>query len=345
MIDLPNIFDVEFSDSLLYDCRLDRISSKKVPVDETMKILGMIETLYFGYSVRHFHDALLSDHGFSRRYNCLRLKLQSGRLVRPAPRCGAHRSKWPCRPHARMMLHQNASRHSRVPEIRRNLVVRMHDAASEIFSARFVDEEETMSTFRSIEDTISSKGLFCSLYVDRSSHCWHTPEAGEKINKAYPTQVDCPLHDLGIQLIAKHSPQARGSSERKFGTSELPTAGASPERDCDDGGGEPLSSGVEFSEAQRAVFASRRGEDTAFVPFRGDLSVHLCVQVDRMIGKENTVHYKGRTLQISENSIATTMLRVNVRVREYPDERLAVIHGPRCIGRYESYGAALPAEA
>ena len=86
-------------------------------------------------------------------------------------------------------------------------------------------------------------------------------------------------------------------------------------------------------------------EGTAFVPFRWDLSEHPCVQVDRMVGKDNTVRYKGLTLQISENRHRHRYVRVNVRVREYPDERLAVFHGPRCIGRYESSGAALPAEA
>ncbi len=38
-------------------------------------------------------------------------------------------------------------------------------------------------------ETISSKGLFCSLYADRASHYWHTPEAGGKVDKDNPTQV------------------------------------------------------------------------------------------------------------------------------------------------------------
>ena len=81
------------------------------------------------------------------------------------------------------------------------------------------------------------------------------------------------------------------------------------------------------------------------MPFRGNLSEHPVVQVDRMVRNDNTVSYKGRTLQISENRHRHHYVRVNVRVREYPDDRLAVFHGPRCIGRYESSGAALPAEA
>ena len=64
----------------------------------------------------------------------------------------------------------------------------MDDAASEIFSARFFEEEGTMSSFQGREEAITSNGLFCSLYVDRSSHYWHTPEAGGKFDKGKPTQ-------------------------------------------------------------------------------------------------------------------------------------------------------------
>ena len=88
---------------------------------------------------------------------------------------------------------------------------------SEIFSARFVEEEGTMSTFPGLEETISLKGLFRSLFVDRGSHYWHTPKAGGKIDKGNPTQVGRAMRDFGIEMIAAYSPQARGCSERMFG--------------------------------------------------------------------------------------------------------------------------------
>ena len=330
----------------LYDRRLDRISSNKVPVDETMKVLELFETEYFDYSVRHFHDALVADHGFTRSYNWLRLKLQSSGLVRPAPRRGAHRRKRPRRPLPGMMLHQDASRHSWVPGVQWDLVVTMDDATSEIFSARFVEEEGTMSTFQGLEETISSKGLFCSLYVDRGSHYWHTPEAGGKVDKGNPTQVGRALRDLGIEMIAAYSPQARGRSERMFGTlqNRLPQELRQNEITTMEAANRFLRES--YLPKHNARFSRQaEGEGTAFVPFHGDLSEHLCVQVDRLVRNDNTVSYKGRTLQISENRHRHHYVRVNVRIREYPDERLAVFHGPRCIGRYESSGAALPAEA
>ena len=51
-----------------------------------------------------------------------------------------------------------------------------------------------------------------------ASHYWHTPDAGGKVDKDNPTQVGRALQRLGIELIAAYSPEARGRSERMFGT-------------------------------------------------------------------------------------------------------------------------------
>ena len=118
-----------------------------------------------------------------------------------------------------MMVHQDGSRHEWLPgQPALDLIVTMDDATSEIYSAFFVDEEGTMSSFRALFEVIGERGLFCSLYADRASHYWHTPEAGGKVDKDNPTQVGRALQRLGIELIAAYSPDARGRSERMFGT-------------------------------------------------------------------------------------------------------------------------------
>ena len=94
----------------------------------------------------------------------------------------------------------------------------MDDATSDIYSAFFVAEEGTMSSFQGVSEAIRAKGLFCSLYADRASHYWNTPEAGGKVDKDTPTQVGRALAQLGIELIPAYSPEARGRSERMFGT-------------------------------------------------------------------------------------------------------------------------------
>ena len=118
-----------------------------------------------------------------------------------------------------MMLHQDGSAHQWVPGQYWDLIVTMDDATSDIYSAfSFVAEEGTMSSFVALLEVGSAMGLFCSLYADWASHYWHTPEAGGKVDKDNPTQVGRALQQLGIELIPAYSPEARGRSERMFGT-------------------------------------------------------------------------------------------------------------------------------
>src|SRR2546423_9676463 len=69
-----------------------------------------------------------------------------------------------------------------------------------------------------LRGVIESKGLFCALYSDRGSHFFVTTKEGEKVDKHRLTQVGRAMKELGVEMIAAYSPQARGRSERSFGT-------------------------------------------------------------------------------------------------------------------------------
>ena len=202
----------------LYDRRLGRVSARSAPVDEVARVLELFDTRYWDFTAKHFHEKLVADHGFKRSYNWLRLSLQAHGRRHAAPRRGAHRRKRPRRALPGMMLHQDGSSHEWVPGRWWDLIVTMDDATSDIYSAFFVAEEGTMSSFQGVSEAIRAKGLFCSLYADRASHYWHTPDAGGKVDKDNPTQVGRALAQLGIELIPAYSPEARGRSERMFGT-------------------------------------------------------------------------------------------------------------------------------
>ncbi len=264
-----------------------------------MRVLELFETRYPDFTAKHFHEKLVCEHGFGLSYNWLRLSLQAHGKIKPAPRRGAHRRKRPRRPVVGMMLHQDGSSHEWVAGQWWDLIVTMDDATSEVYSGFFVAEEGTMSTFRGLGEVIAENGLFCSLYADRASHYWHTPEAGGGVDKDNPTQIGRALAQLGIELIAAYSPQARGRSERMFGTlqkrlpQELRLAGIAT-----------MAEANRFLEelfwpAHNARFA-RPAADTgsAFVAFAGTLEDILCAQEDRVVAGDNTVRYKNRTLQI-----------------------------------------------
>ena len=319
----------------LYDRRLGRASARRAGVDEVAALLELFDTRYWDFTARHFWEKLVAEHDFERSYNWVRVTLQGHRRIAPARRRGAHRRKRPRRPLVGMMLHQDGSTHQWLPERWWDLIVTMDDASSEIYSAFFVDEEGTMSSFQALTQVISAKGLFGSLYTDRAGHYWHTPEAGGKVDHDNPTQVGRACAQLGIELIAAYSPEARGRSERMFGTlqkrlpQELRLAAITD-----------MASANRFLEEvylprHNARFArSTEAAGSAFVPFTGNPAEILCVQEERVVGNDNTVRYKGLSLQIPADRHRHHYVKARVRVHEYPDRTLAVFHGPRCLARY-----------
>jgi hypothetical protein len=99
-----------------------------------------------------------------------------------------------------------------------DLIVILDDATSEIYYAQLVQEESTQTVMAGLREVIEQQGLFCALYSDRGSHFWLTPKAGEKVDHQRVTQVGRALRELGVRMIPAYSPQARGRSERNFGT-------------------------------------------------------------------------------------------------------------------------------
>jgi hypothetical protein len=74
------------------------------------------------------------------------------------------------------------------------------------------------STLEALEAVLRRYGRFCELYTDRGSHFCRTAKAGEPRAEEQNGQVARALHVLGITHIRARSPQARGRSERAFGT-------------------------------------------------------------------------------------------------------------------------------
>ncbi|MCP4383754.1 MAG: hypothetical protein GY798_20470 [Hyphomicrobiales bacterium] len=77
------------------------------------------------------------------------------------------------------------------------------------------------------------------------------------------------------------------------------------------------------------------------MPFTGNLADILCVHEERVVGNDNTVRYKGRSLQIPADRHRHHYVKARVRVHEYPDGALAVFHGPRCLARYQADGSPI----
>ena len=326
----------------LIDRRLGKASGRRVPVDRAEEVEALYRERYQGFTVKHFHEHLVQDHGFGWGYTWTKLHLQWKGLVAKAPRKGAHRRRRERRPLPGMMLHQDGSRHEWLEgEAPLDLIVTLDDATGSIYSAFLIEEEGTASTFRALKDVFGRHGLPMSLYTDRGAHYFHTPKAGGEIDRGHLTQVGQALKRLGVEHIGAYSPQARGRSERAFQTlqdrlpKELRLAGISSI------GAANAFIRDAYLPAHNAGFTVPSAQPgSAFTPIPGvDLDEILCIQEERQVGHDNCVSYRTLKLQIPESPMRPHFVKARVRVHVYPDGSHAVFHGPRCIGRYDVNGA------
>src|SRR5206468_1938389 len=203
----------------LLDRRVGKPSPKRVPVETVEKVLGLYQEKYFDLNVRHFHEKLREEHGMGLSYTWVKRALQGAGLVKKGRKRGTHRKRRPRRPLPGMLLHLDGSRHRWFQDERwHDFLVILDDATSQIYYAQLVEEESTRTVMAALKEVVERKGLFCALYSDRASHFFETPKAGQKVDLDRLTQVGRAMKELGIPMIPAYSPQARGRSERNFGT-------------------------------------------------------------------------------------------------------------------------------
>ena len=326
----------------LSDRRLGKASPKRVAVTQIEWMLELYRRHYTGWNVKHFHEHLQKRYNFNWGYTWTKTQLQCAGLVDRAKLRGAHRRKRARKPCEGMMLHQDGSRFAWLTgQGELDLIVTMDDATSEIYSAFLVDEEGTVSTFQALLDVFSCKGLPASFYTDRGSHYFWTPKAGEAVDKARLTQVGRALKQLGIEHIPAYSPEARGRSERMFGTlqdrlpKELALAGVTTVEEAN-----RYIRDVYLPEHNARFAKPAELPESAFVRV-GDvrsLAECLCIEHQRVVGRDNTVTFGRLTLQLPESPMRAHYVKANVRVHHYPDATLAIFHGPRCLARYNPAG-------
>ncbi len=324
----------------LCDRRMDALSARCAPVDEVMALTDLYSERYKGWNVRHFHRWYQREHEGTRSYSWVKNQLQSAQLVDKGKSPGPHRIKRLPSALPGMMIHQDGSTHLWVPGVYWDLIVTMDDATNEHYSMRFVEEEGTVSSLLGVRDVLEARGIFCSFYSDRGSHYWHTPEAGGKVDKNNPTQFGMALKRLGIDMIAAYSPEARGRSERAFGTHQgrLPQELALKGITDMNAANEYLKN--HYMPAFNEEFAhTAREEGNAFVELAGvNLDDYLCERYERTVRKDNCVLFNNLCLQLPKVKHRYHYVKAKVTIVIHLDGLLSIFHGPRRLGRYSQDG-------
>lgn len=330
----------------LADRRKGRPSDRRVPLATAEKVLRLFQETYYDLNMRHFHEKLREEHGIQLSYTWVQKAVQGAGLVARRKRRGKHRRRRERRPMPGMLLHIDGSKHQWFGDERwHDLIVILDDATSEIYYAQLVEEESTRTVMAGLKEVILSQGLFCALYSDRGSHFFVTPKAGEKVDKHRLTQVGRAMKELGVQMIPAYSPQARGRSERNFGTwqgrlpQELRLAGIHELEGANRFLRERYL--AEFND-RFTVAAAVKG--TAFRrTARADLDWVFTLQTERVVSKDNTVTIGDRTWQLEKSRFRSSLAGCTVTIYEHLNGTVSIRYGPHVVGRFTAEGSPLDA--
>lgn len=311
----------------LWDYRKRRPSPKRVPLETVEKVLQLFANQYSRFNVRHFHEKLRDEHGIQLSYTWVKTALQTAGLVNKRKKPGSHRKRRPRRPLPGMMLHIDASEHRWFGDQRRDeLICVLDDATSEVYYAQLVEAESTTTVMVALREVIERKGLFCTLYSDRAGHFFHTPRAGSKVDLTQLTQIGRALQELGVKMIPAYSPQARGRSERSFGTwqgrlpQELQIRGI---RDREAANRFLREEYIAEFNQRFAVPAAQKG--TAFVRLkRRDLDWVFSIQYERTVANDNTVTVNNQVFQLEKTRWRDTLAGQTVVVHQHLDGRVSI---------------------
>jgi transposase len=325
----------------LVDRRKGKPSDKRIPLAKVEEVLRLYQETYFDLNIRHFHEKLDEEHGIQLSYTWVQKALQGAGLVARGRKRRKHRRRRERRPLPGMLLHIDGSKHQWFGDERwYDLIVILDDATSEIYYAQLVEEESTRTVMEGLRRVVESKGLFCALYSDRGSHFFVTAKAGEKVDKHRLTQVGRALKELGVQMIPAYSPQARGRSERSFGTwqGRLPQELRLAEITTLKGANGFLHEHyIEVFNQKFAVAAAEKG--TAFRrTARADLDWIFTVQTERVVAKDNTVAILERSWQLEKSRFRSSLAGCTVTIHEHLDGSVSIRYGPHVVGRYTAAG-------
>lgn len=331
------------------DQRGRRPRRRRIPLATIRKLCELKRRQYPDFSIRHFWERATEQHGFTLSYTWTRLVLQAAGLAEKAPARGQYRRKRERRPMVGMLVHLDASTHRWLPDLpMQDLVVALDDADGRILDARFVPQEGTASTFASLYAVLTQHGRFAELYTDRGSHFGRTSVAGAAPDAEQHGQVSRALTTLGIRQIFARSPEARGRSERAFGTLQ----GRLPQ--------ELRVAKIRTYAAANAYLREHFVPDfnrrftvrpaqaaSAFVPLRGlDLRLVLSSHHGRQVQNDHTLRFDGRVLQLPRSPVRPHFVRCRVLVHEFPDLTLGISFQGQLLATYSRDGERLtPAAA
>jgi hypothetical protein len=322
------------------DQRGGRPRRKRIKAGTIELLCRLKRDVYPDFSLRHFYEARHPEARVKVSYNWLRLMLQEAGVVQQEPARGKYRRQRERRPMVGMLAHLDASTHEDRGSAQADLVVALDDADGRILYACFFPQEGTASTFAALESVLRNYGRFCELYTDRGSHFCQSEPAGAVADEQNG-QVSRALRALGIRQILAYSPQARGRSERAFGTIQGRLPQELRHQAIKDYAAASDNLQRQFIPDFNRRFTIKPAQpESAFVKLAGiELELVLSSKYERVVRNDNTVTFKNLVLQLPSTRQRLHFVSCPVIVHQFANGTLAVSYQGRLLARYDNLGA------
>ena len=323
-------------------------SKRKTNQQITARIVRLANTEYQGFNDTHYTEKLLEDHHLAVSRETVRKILRAHGLgpkrKRKPPK---HRSRRPRKECAGDMIQFDGSHHDwlsgRGPKL--CLLVGIDDATNYPW-ARFELAETTDGYFRLTKQIILDNGLFTSVYADKHSifqieHGRQPTKEEQFAGKLPTTQFERALNDLGITLIAAHSPQAKGRVERnhQFFQDRLIA-----ELDRDQASSIAQATPVlnKVLGVYRRKFALTAPSAFRSLPVGFDLDACLCHKETRTVANDNCFSFNNRLFQLPPASNRISWTKAKVEVHTLPNGIIRAVYQGQIIKTFKPSEGSKP---
>ncbi|MCB9707294.1 MAG: ISNCY family transposase [Myxococcales bacterium] len=332
--------------SALMDQRGKVPRRKRITTAMVQRVCELYETRYRGFNVKHFHEHLLEKHRLKLSYTTVKVILQDAGLVPKKRKKSPHRLRRERRPSFGMMLHMDGSRHRWLEDAPEwDLILAMDDATSKVVYGKFVPEENSLSCLEALEHILKHYGLFAEWYTDMGSHFCRVNDQGQGPASEQHGQLSRICQTLGIRQIFARSPQARGRSERAFGTVQdrlVNELRLHHIRSYEEANRYLQNHFIPDFNQRFCVPAAQQG--SACLAVKGkDLRLLLSLQYPRIVKADNTVRFERFTLQIPPSKQRYSYAKCTVTVHRFTDRTLGVSYAGKLLVRFSEHGLPLNA--
>lgn len=305
-------------------------SNRRISEKRKAKVLTLYEERYGDFGPTLAVEKLAERDGITLSDETLRRWLRERGVTHFQRRKRPHRAWRARRAHVGELVQLDGSHHDwlegRGPTC--VLMAYIDDASSRVF-ARFYDYEGTIPAMDSFRRYLQHYGLPLALYADKHTTYQSPaePTVEEQLAGVEPaSQFGRALRELGVELIAAHSPQAKGRVERLFKTfqdrliKELRLAQVATVEAAN----HFLQTYLPQYNRRFTVLPAQRTNLHRSCPARRELDRILCLQTRRVLRRDWTVAYNGQLYQVQTNVRATQVV-----IEERLDGTLRITHQGR----------------